>query len=389
MEARKRHSILWKSLRPAVLGTAKLIFNYEADVCREPGPLLIMSNHNADLDPLLIAYSFPEVVYFVASEHIMRSKVAWFLRWATELIPRQKGGNASSTVRGIVRHLNSGHNVCIFPEGNRSWDGVTRPITPATGKMARMCGAKLVTYRTDGIYFSNPRWAGGSLRRGKTHGKVVGIYEPDYLMSITPKAVQELIERDLYENSYDRQRKKPVKFTGRHLAEHLETLLFMCPHCHAEGKMRSEGNYLICDDCGTCLRYTPEGFFVGENMIFDTVLDWNIWQSSVIEKKCLEAGEDEIIFSDDMMELYSVSTGTSKELLACGSLKLYRDRLVLPNGTEISTGKISGMSILGPQDLYFSSGGKNYTVKCGSAIRCVCKYLTACSVFDKNLKFGV
>lgn len=388
METRKRHIMLWKSVRPAVLGTAKLLFNYEADVCREEGPLLIMSNHNADLDPLLIAYSFPDVVYFVASEHILRTWAGRLIQPLTKIIPRQKGGSASSTVRGIMRQLNEGHNVCIFPEGNRSWDGVTRPITPATGKMARISGAKLVTYRTEGVYFSNPRWAGGSLRRGKARGKVVGVYDPEYLKSLTPKQVQELIERDLHEDAYARQRKKPVLFTGRHLAEHLETLLFMCPHCHAENKMRSEGNYLICDECGTRLRYTPEGFFVGENVVYDTVLDWNAWQRSEIEKKCNEAADGELIFCDDRMELYTVTTGTDREFRSCGRLRLYKDRLVLPDATAIPTDKISGMAVLGPQDLYFSSGRKNYLIK-SSAIRCVIKYLTACTVFDKSLQYGI
>lgn len=388
MEAHKRHAMLWRLVRPGVLAAAKLLFNYTADVCREEGPLLIMANHNADLDPLLIAYSFPNVIYFVASEHILRGKAKKFLDWTTDIIPRQKGGNASGTVRSIIRHLNDGHDVCIFPEGNRSWDGVTRPITPATGKMARISGAKLVTYRIEGMYFSSPRWAGGSLRRGKAHGTVVGVYEPSYLKSLTPKAVLELIERDLYENAYEHQRNDPVSFRGKRLAEHLETLLCICPHCHAEGKMRSEGNYLICDECGTKLRYTPEGFFAGENLIYDTVLDWSIWQKSVIEEKCRAADEGEPIFSDDGMQLHSVNTGTSQELLACGELTLFCDRLVLPDGTEIPTHKLSGMAIIGPQNLYFSTEGRNYLIT-SEKVRCVHKYLTACTVFNDSLKYGI
>ena len=387
MEDRKRHTLLWKSARPLVMLASKILFNFDADICREKGPMIILPNHNADLDPLFVAYAFPNPVYFVASEHIMRGKAAGLLRWATEIIPRQKGGNASGTVRSIVRHLNDGHDVCLFPEGNRSWDGVTRPITPATGKMVRMSGAKLVTYRTEGIYFSNPRWAGGSLRRGKSRGTIVGVYEPEYLKSITAKAVQELIERDLYEDAYDRQRKKPVKFKGKHLAEHLETMLFMCPHCHAEGKMISEGNYFYCADCGTRLRYTEEGFFIGENCIYDTVLDWNIWQKERIEEKCRTAA-DEPIFTDTELELYSISTAESKQLLACGTMKLFADRLELPDGTVIPVKELSGMSIKGPQDLYFSTKSRNFLIT-SKKIRCTLKYLTACAVFDKNLQYGI
>lgn len=388
MEEKKRHRLLWKAGRPIVRAAAKLIFNFDTEVCREDGPLLILPNHNAELDPMFVACAFPEPVYFVASEHLLRKgRASALLRWSTRIVPRQKGGSGASTVRGIVRQLQEGSNVCLYPEGNRSWDGVTRPITPATGKLARMSGAKLVTYRTEGVYFSNPRWSGGSLRRGRTCGRIMGVYEPEYLRSLTAGAVQELIERDLFEDAYARQREKPVRFRGRRLAEHLETLLFICPHCGAEGRMRSEGDHFYCDGCGTKLRYTQEGFFVGENCIFDTVLDWNIWQSKCIGKKCAAAG-DAAIFEDGDMDLYIIHSAESSELAARGRLALYRDRIELPDGSAVGTNELTGMAIMGPQDLYFSVKNKNYLVKT-NRLCCTLKYLTACKVFDKSLQYGI
>ncbi|MDO4573533.1 MAG: hypothetical protein Q4C13_09195, partial [Clostridia bacterium] len=285
------------------------------------------------------------------------------------------------------RHLKDGHSVCLYPEGNRSWDGVTRPITPATGKMAKISGAKLVTYRSEGVYFSNPRWSGGSIRRGRTRGGVAGVYTPEYLSSLTAAQVQEIIERDLYENAYERQRAQPVKFRGRRLAEHLETLLFICPHCRAQDKLRSEGDYFICDGCGTRLRYTPEGFFVGENLVFDSVLDWHIWQEGRIRELCLSAGEAPI-FHDRGMELYSVAFTEDAEFITSGSLRLYRDRLELPGGRSIALSELSGMALMGPQELYFSAGGKSFIIK-GRGLRCLSRYLSACKLFDSSVQYGI
>ena len=388
MEERKRHKLLWSMARPLCIAATKVIFNYDADVYRGEGPYLVLANHNAELDPMLVACSFPQPLYFVASEHIMRKGcVSDFLRWGTRIITRQKGGNASATVRSIVRNLQDGNNVCLFPEGNRSWDGVTAPVTPSTGKMARMSGAKLITYRTEGVYFANPRWSGGNVRRGKTHGRVVGVYEPEYLKSLTAGAVQELIETDIREDAYDRQKQVRTSFHGRKLAEHLETMLFICPNCKSEGTMRSKGNYFYCEKCGARHRYTPEGFFAGDDVIYDTVLDWNIWQNDVIREKCLAAG-DEPIFSDTDMLLYKVSTGESEAFISAGELTLYRDRLVLPDGNIIPLKELKGMSVMGPQTLHFSTATVNYVVK-STKIRCVVKYLSACKVFDKNLQYGI
>ena len=388
MEDRKRHRILWKCARPIAIAASSLLVGFRADVCREKGPFLVLANHNADLDPLFIACSFPEPLYFVGSEHIMRAgRISDFLRWSTVLITRQKGGNAAGTVRDIIRHLQDGHDVCLFPEGNRSWDGVTRPITPATGKMARMSGAKLITYKMEGGYLSSPRWSGSSLRRGKMRGEIVGVYEPEYLKSISAKEVQGIIERDLHENAFERQRSAMVKFRGRNLAEHLETLLFMCPHCYAEGRMRSHGNDFVCDECGTSLRYTPEGFFVGSDIVYDNVLEWNRWQTALIKHKCENAG-DSPIFSDTCISMSVVNSGESAEYVTCGTLTMYRDRLVLPDGTVIPVAKISGMALRGPQDLYLSYGNKNYILT-SSEVRCTVKYLEACKVFDSSLQYGI
>lgn len=388
MEARKRHRIIWKAARPAVYVASWLLFNYSAPIYTGEGPVLVMSNHNADMDPLLTAYSFPEPLYFVASEHILRQgKISDFLRWATEIIPRQKGGNASATVRNILRHTKEGCNVCIYPEGNRSWDGETRAITPATGKLARMSGATLITYRTSGVYLSNPRWSGSSLRRGAARGEIVGIYEPELLRQLSAAEVQEIIERDLYENAYDRQRANRIKFKGKNLAEHLETLLFMCPHCKTMHKMRSQGDYFICDECGTKLRYTEEGFFEGENMIFDSVIDWRLWQSAQIKQLCENAGEKPV-FRDTCMDLYKISCAEKAEFICSGNVELYADRLVLPDGTEIKMGTLGGMSILGAQDLYFSTENVSYALR-SSEIRCTSKYLTACKMLDTNVQYGI
>lgn len=388
MDARKRHTLIWKGARPLAKLGSKLLFNYTADNCREEGPFLVLSNHNTDLDPMLTACSFPEPLYFVASEHILRQgRVSDFVSYITEIIARQKGGSSTATIKGIVHHLKEGHNVCLYPEGNRSWDGVTRPISPATGKLVRMAGAKLVTLRMEGAYMASPRWSGCSIRRGKSHGTIVGVYDAEYLKGISAKQIQDIIERDLYQDDYADQRRNHVRFRARNKAEHLETLLFMCPHCKAEGKMRSEGDYFICDDCGTKLRYTDEGFFVGDNMIYDSVIDWRIWQSQRIRALC-EDEEKEEIFSDDEMELYNIETGSDAKFKCCGTMRLSRKGLSLPGGLFIPIGEITGMSIRGAQDLYFSRGSENFFIR-SDKIRCTSKYLTACSMFDKRLLYGI
>ena len=52
MQARKRHTLLWKGIRPLASAAAWLLFGFDTDICREKGPMIVLPTHNADLDPL-------------------------------------------------------------------------------------------------------------------------------------------------------------------------------------------------------------------------------------------------------------------------------------------------------------------------------------------------
>lgn len=89
------------------------------------GGCLIVSNHTCSADPmfLLAGCAFP-IGFGVAREHF---NLHWFANWVLVgigSVPIRRGGNDPAAVRGILRALRAGRNVCLFPEGNLS--GVAR-----------------------------------------------------------------------------------------------------------------------------------------------------------------------------------------------------------------------------------------------------------------------
>lgn len=160
MKYHKHYIRVWNFLQFALLPYIKRKFNLSAQVCDIPGPCLILSNHNTNWDPFLLAAGFPRQMYFVASEHIFRwGFLAAVIHFLVNPIARMKGTTAGDTALTVLRRLKKGANVAIFAEGNRSFAGRTEDILPSTGKLARASGATLVTYRLDGGYFTSPAGA--------------------------------------------------------------------------------------------------------------------------------------------------------------------------------------------------------------------------------------
>ena len=383
---RKRHEFLWKLLRPLAAFIVWLRFGFHAVPAKVEGPFMLVCNHVTNWDPILAGCSFKEPMYFVASEHILRSGLAGkLIAWAMDPIPRQKSGSAAGTVMAMTRRLRKGYSVAVFPEGNRTWDGVTGSFLPSIGKLARTSGASLVTYKLTGGYLASPRWSGDSARRGRMEGRVVKVYSPGELKAMTPAAINEAIGRDLHEDACARARKNPIRFRGRRLAEHLETLLFLCPKC-GSGALQSKDDQVRCWKCGFTFRYLPTGFLAGEDLPYDNIRDWNAWQTGEIRRMCDEAGDDPI-FTDTGVRTDQVLFASDTKALGKGEMRLYRDRLELP-GVTVPLAELSGMALMGPQDLYVSTKDNHYLVR-SNLVRCMVKYLTACSHLRGDAELGV
>jgi len=382
MEHHSRHEKIWRFLRPFV----RLYFRISAN-CRVPetcdlkGPLFVMCNHNTDLDPLILGTAFKHQFYYVASEHIMRSGLLGrFLAYAQPTIMRQKGGSAAGTVREMLKTFKEGQSVGLFPEGNRSWDGVTRGFAPATGKLAKTSGATLVTVCLKGAYLASPRWSGARIRRGRITVEIRGVYPPEELKKMSAGEINAIIAKDLHEDAFELQQSldKPVRYRSKTPAEHLETALCICPKCRKIGTMRSKKADFFCEECGFKVRYEETGFFTGNDIPFYTVRDWYAWQKDQIKALCDSLPDGALVFEDEACHLSSVITGVSSKDLGTGTLSLYRDALVLPDSARIPLSKLSGMAIRGSSSLFLStSDGENYEIVSPLSTSCE-KYLSAC-----------
>lgn len=293
------HKLTFKILSPAVRIFLKFRFNYVYDdLSRIEGPYLLLANHNLELDPALVGVAAGKQLYFVASEHILRKGLGtWFLMTFFKPIIHMKGRQGLNTVKEMLKTLKSGQSVCIFPEGNRSFNGLTGEILPSIGKVARKSGAKLVTYRLEGGYLSQPRWS-TTLRKGKLRGRLIREYSIDELKSMTEEQLNEAICRDLYEDAYETQKREKVAFKGKSLALGMETTIFACPSCGRMGGLHTDSDHLYCD-CGFKAKYDAYGELTDDSGRKYTVTQLDSNQQRILQEQTQNwEAEEEPLFSD-------------------------------------------------------------------------------------------
>lgn len=371
MDKYTRHKKIWRILYTLVQKPFSGLVNMSWEPCQVEGPCIVIPNHVTAIDPLMVAMSFPDKpLYFVASEHIFRKGlISAALNWLVEPIPRKKASSGVDTVMAVLRHLRSGRSVCLFAEGEATWSGRSGKIFPATGKMIRRSGATLVTYRLEGAYLSDPRWS-KSLHRGRIYGHPVGIYPPEKLKAMSPEEIDQLINKDIYEDAWERQKAEHIRFKSRRRAEHMETALFMCPECGGIGTLKSRGSRLQCS-CGLSLEYTEEGSFEPPRP-FENIAQWDDWQHEQLRAGNFSP-EGEDLFSDDGMKLVEIEEGHRQRELGRGKLRQFRDRLSCA-GQDFDLASISDMAMVQTGVLLFSREGKYYEIRTKKP-HCLRKYL--------------
>lgn len=363
MKPEKRHAIAYRFGRVLLEPVFRFFLHYQAEpVPVLPFPYVVIPNHTTDLDFLLPFKPFKTPLYFVAGENLFRSKpLRLLIEYFFDPIKKQKGDTDVRAVVTMLRRIRQGSSICLFAEGNTTFDGITGGFPASTGTFVRTSGAGLVTYRFEGGYLTFPRWA-HSIRRGHITGRLARIYTPGELAGMTPEEINAAITRDISYDAYAAQEKTPAAFRGRKMAEGLENVLYMCPSCRGIGTISGQGNQLSCA-CGMSAAYTEYGLLSGAAP-FRNVRDWAKWQRKRLEEQVRES-EGEALLRDEEQTLCLQMPDHSLQPVDNGTLEMSREELRL-GGTHFPLSKITGLALYRKNTLLFTdAAGSHYQVLSG------------------------
>ena len=314
---------------------------------------IVIGNHTEALDPGYVMVALKKYVRYIASDHTLRLSLGWIYKNIGGVIVKYRDKPSEVLMNDIKAHLKAGVPVGLFAEGAMSLNGQTGYFSENTGKLVKESGVALVTYRFVGGYLRSPRWA-ESARKGPIIGHFVGEYSPEELAKMSVEEINELIRRDIHVNVYDEQRENPLSYEGENLAECVERILYICPKCGQVGTLHSKGDDLKCD-CGAVYTMKADGFFHGDDVVYDNVYDWDMWQRKTWKEKLLSAADGELIFSEGGQIVRVVKDDVDEVLSENAVLSLYKDRFEIKMEEQtivMPVNKVKQSSLASKQTLF-------------------------------------
>jgi len=130
----------------------------------QSGPVILAMNHQSYLDPPLAGITCDRAIYFLARRTLLDVPLLGWVLPKVNVIPVNQEGVDRSAIKTLIRLLQAGNGVLVFPEGSRTLDGNLQPAEPGLGLVIAKTLAPVVPMRIFGAREALPR-GGGGLRR--------------------------------------------------------------------------------------------------------------------------------------------------------------------------------------------------------------------------------
>ena len=156
----KQPSPVWKFLQVIARVGTTLMFDLKVYGSRRvprEGGILLVSNHQSYLDPILLGVRLPRTLSYMAKATLFKiAPFAWFIR-SLGAFPVRQGEGDIRALKEAIERAQEGHALMIFPEGSRSDDENVLPIEPGIALVIRKAKVPVVPAVIDGSIDAWPR----------------------------------------------------------------------------------------------------------------------------------------------------------------------------------------------------------------------------------------
>ena len=318
--------------------------------------IVVLSNHQTDLDPLLVMLSFNRMLRTLATDNIFAGKKA--AKWMTYLgaIPKRKGLADIKSTMEMLKYSGLGDPILFFPEGNRSYADFQFFISERIGKLLKSFKATIVLFNLHGGFGVLPRM-GNKRRKGKFYGEIKNILKYDDYKDLDDLELYRIIKDNL--KVYDSESSELYKSKAR--AEYFERLFFICPKCGATQTMYSKGNYLRCSKCNLEIEYTEDLHLKSSDISFTKLVEYYNYQKKYVRDH--DFSKDDIVFEDSNVSLTLANPYQDKVKMEEESKLTLTNKELIFDHHKFEIKDILVASPVSGRKLVFTIGDNNYTVR--------------------------
>ncbi len=109
------------------------------------GPLIVVSNHLANIDPAIVASALPRPPLFMAKRELFSNPGMRFLLGGYGVHPVDRAGGDMRALNWASSRLKrDGRTIILFPEGTRSRSGILQSGKPGVAHLASVTGAAVL-----------------------------------------------------------------------------------------------------------------------------------------------------------------------------------------------------------------------------------------------------
>lgn len=284
-------------------------------------PCLILMNHASFIDlKIASCILYPRPFNIVCTADGMVGK-RWLMR-QLGCIPTQKYVADMRLLRDMVYAVRKKKSsVLMYPEAGYSFDGTATPLPDTLGSCVKLLGVPVVMIRTRGAFARDPLYNNLQLRRVKTSAEMEYLLSPEQIKAMKPDEINQVLKEQFSFDYFRWQKENGVKIKEPFRADHLDRVLYQCPHCRTEGQMEGKGTTLTCHACQKTWEMTELGEMAATqgDTEFSHIPDWYRWQRENVREE-IETGAYSLDVPVDICMLID-----SKALYRVGEGRLRHD----------------------------------------------------------------
>ncbi len=153
------YGVAWITCRIILAVYNRMTVHGLKEALRHEGPVIIAANHCSNLDPVIVGCAYPRRLRYLAKSSLFNVPfLGLIIRWLGAIpARREEMAGAASALKMLLRLIESGESVLVFPEGQRSPTGKLQHLEEGAGMLAAKTRCTVIPVFIRGSYEALPR----------------------------------------------------------------------------------------------------------------------------------------------------------------------------------------------------------------------------------------